>query len=128
METTGCENLLRAIFTIDESISGVSPFIIENGREIPIAQAVDEALASLGLAKGKHDPEPWERCQKILRARFGIGDKNHTQSQIAHDMDITSARVQQLLKKSLRRLRHHSRSAKLKLFLVFTPVKSEDNR
>jgi RNA polymerase primary sigma factor len=57
------------------------------------------------------------REEKVLRMRFGIGEKSdHTLEEVGRDFDVTRERIRQIEAKALRKLRHPSRSKKLKSF------------
>jgi RNA polymerase primary sigma factor len=58
------------------------------------------------------------REEKVLRMRFGIGEKaDHTLEEVGLDFQVTRERIRQIEAKALRKLRHPSRSRKLKAFL-----------
>ncbi len=57
------------------------------------------------------------REEKVIRMRFGIGEKaDHTLEEVGQDFDVTRERIRQIEEKALRKLRHHSRSKKLRSF------------
>jgi RNA polymerase primary sigma factor len=57
------------------------------------------------------------REEKVLRMRFGIGEKaDHTLEEVGQDFDVTRERIRQIEEKALRKLRHHTRSKKLRIF------------
>ena len=57
------------------------------------------------------------REEKVLRMRFGIGEKSdHTLEEVGQNFDVTRERIRQIEAKALRKLRHPSRSKKLKSF------------
>jgi len=58
------------------------------------------------------------REEKVLRKRFGIGEKaDHTLEEVGKVFDVTRERIRQIEAKALRKLRHPSRSRKLKAFV-----------
>lgn len=59
-----------------------------------------------------------DREQQVLRMRFGLADgKPHTLEEVGKEFDVTRERIRQIESKALRKLRHPSRSKKLKDFL-----------
>ena len=59
-----------------------------------------------------------EREQKVLRLRFGMNDgRARTLEEVGREFDVTRERIRQIEAKALRKLRHPSRSRKLKDFL-----------
>ncbi|MBS4535291.1 RNA polymerase sigma factor RpoD [Clostridium sp. D2Q-14] len=59
-----------------------------------------------------------EREQKVLRLRFGLDDgRARTLEEVGKEFDVTRERIRQIEAKALRKLRHPSRSKKLKDFL-----------
>jgi len=59
-----------------------------------------------------------QREEKVLRMRFGIGEKaDHTLEEVGQDFDVTRERIRQIEAKALRKLRHPSRSKKLRTFI-----------
>jgi RNA polymerase primary sigma factor len=58
------------------------------------------------------------REQKILSMRFGIGEKrDHTLEEVGQDFELTRERIRQIEAKALRKLRHPSRSKRLRGFV-----------
>jgi RNA polymerase primary sigma factor len=58
------------------------------------------------------------REEKVLRMRFGIGEKaDHTLEEVGQDFTVTRERIRQIEAKALRKLRHPTRSRKLKNFI-----------
>ena len=57
------------------------------------------------------------REEKVLRMRFGIGEKSdHTLEEVGQDFEVTRERIRQIEAKALRKLRHPTRSKRLKTF------------
>ena len=58
------------------------------------------------------------REERVLRMRFGIGERSdHTLEEVGQDFDVTRERIRQIEAKALRKLRHNSRSKRLKAFM-----------
>jgi len=58
------------------------------------------------------------REEKIVSMRFGIDEKaDHTLEEVGQDYNLTRERIRQIEEKALRKLRHHSRSKKLRIFV-----------
>lgn len=58
------------------------------------------------------------REEKVLRMRFGIGERaDHTLEEVGQDFDVTRERIRQIEAKALKKLRHPSRSKRLRPFL-----------
>jgi RNA polymerase primary sigma factor len=58
------------------------------------------------------------RQEKIVRMRFGIDEKaDHTLEEVGQDYSLTRERIRQIEEKALRKLRHPSRSKKLRIFI-----------
>ena len=59
-----------------------------------------------------------EREQKVLSLRFGLEDgKPHTLEEVGRDFQVTRERIRQIEAKALRKLRHPTRSRKLRDYL-----------
>jgi RNA polymerase primary sigma factor len=58
------------------------------------------------------------REEKVIKMRFGVGDgSEHTLEEVGQDFAVTRERIRQIEAKALRKLRHPSRSRKLRAFL-----------
>ena len=58
------------------------------------------------------------REERVIKMRFGIGDgSEHTLEEVGQGFQVTRERIRQIEAKALRKLRHPSRSRKLKAFL-----------
>ena len=63
------------------------------------------------------------REEKVIKMRFGVGDgSEHTLEEVGQNFAVTRERIRQIEAKALRKLRHPSRSRKLKAFLEGTHV------
>jgi len=78
-----------------------------------------EAIVNLNLAEQTRRvlSTLTAREEKVLRMRFGIGEESdHTLEEVGQDFNVTRERIRQIEAKALRKLRHPSRSNKLKTF------------
>ena len=58
------------------------------------------------------------REERVIKMRFGVGDgKDHTLEEVGQSFAVTRERIRQIKAKALRKLRHPSRSRKLRAFL-----------
>jgi RNA polymerase primary sigma factor len=58
------------------------------------------------------------REERVIKMRFGIGDgSEHTLEEVGQSFQVMRERIRQIEAKALRKLRHPSRSRKLKAFL-----------
>jgi RNA polymerase primary sigma factor len=82
-----------------------------------------DAIVSLNLAEQTRRvlATLTPREEKVLRMRFGIGEESdHTLEEVGQDFNVTRERIRQIEAKALRKLRHPSRSGKLKGFSDFS--------
>jgi len=99
----------------DEEDSHLGDFIEDKKIFTPM-----EAVTSLNLADqtAKMLSTLTPREERVLRKRFGIGEKtDHTLEEVGRDFDVTRERIRQIEAKALRKLRHPSRSTRLKSFM-----------
>lgn len=88
-----------------ENSESQSPYDAVQNREL--SGRVNEILSTLS-----------EREEKIIRLRFGIGEKaEYTLEEIGKRFNVSRERIRQIEKKALNRLRHSSRRDKLKFFV-----------
>ncbi len=99
----------------DDEDSHLGDFIEDAMQESP----VDSATAtSLGEATNDVLAGLTAREAKVLRMRFGIGmNTDHTLEEVGKQFDVTRERIRQIEAKALRKLRHPSRSERLRSFL-----------
>jgi len=99
----------------EEEDSHLGDFIEDKKFMIPSEAAVNMNL-SQQTRKVLATLTPRE--EKVLRMRFGIGEKaDHTLEEVGKDFAVTRERIRQIEAKALRKLRHPTRSKKLKHFL-----------
>lgn len=99
----------------DDDDSHLGDFIEDNSMESPIDRATTEGLreATLEILETLTPREA-----KVLRMRFGIEmNTDHTLEEVGKQFDVTRERIRQIEAKALRKLRHPSRSEKLRSFL-----------
>ena len=84
-------------------------------QELPEDDAVRKAIAA-AVREVLADLSPRE--SKVLRMRFGIDqNQDHTLEEVGKQFEVTRERIRQIESKALRKLRHPSRSEKLRNFL-----------
>ncbi|HEU0189565.1 MAG TPA: RNA polymerase sigma factor RpoD [Gallionella sp.] len=121
------EDKIRKIFKIakepismempvgDDDDSHLGDFIEDSHTTVPIDAAIYESLRG---ATADILDSLTQREAKVLRMRFGIEmNTDHTLEEVGKQFDVTRERIRQIEAKALRKLRHPSRSEKLKSFL-----------
>ena len=121
------EDKIRKIFKIakepismetpvgDDDDSHLGDFIEDAHTTVPIDAAIYDSLRG---ATGDILDSLTQREAKVLRMRFGIEmNTDHTLEEVGKQFDVTRERIRQIEAKALRKLRHPSRSEKLKSFL-----------
>lgn len=95
------QNLLEKIF-------GEQICFKSYAQYLELDSALDEALATVT-----------PREEKVIKMRFGLGNTSseHTLEEVGLYLGVTRQRVHQIEYKALRKLRHPSRSQRLKVFL-----------
>jgi RNA polymerase primary sigma factor len=99
----------------DDDESHLGDFIQDENIQSPIDSATAESLreATLEILETLTPREA-----KVLRMRFGIEmNTDHTLEEVGKQFDVTRERIRQIEAKALRKLRHPTRSEKLKSFL-----------
>ena len=99
----------------DDEDSHLGDFIEDKNVEAP-----EEAALGSGLTGATSDilDSLTEREAKVIRMRFGIGMNNdHTLEEVGKQFDVTRERIRQIEAKALRKMRHPTRSEKLRSYL-----------
>ena len=99
----------------DDEDSHLGDFIEDQGAASPIDMATSEGLreSTQNMLAGLTAREA-----KVLRMRFGIDmNTDHTLEEVGKQFDVTRERIRQIEAKALRKLRHPTRSEKLRSFL-----------
>mgnify|MGYP001471536309 CR=1 FL=1 len=99
----------------DDEDSHLGDFIEDKNVEAP-----EEAALGSGLTGATSDilDSLTEREAKVIRMRFGIGMNNdHTLEEVGKQFDVTRERIRQIEAKALRKMRHPTRSERLRSYL-----------
>ena len=109
-------NSLDAAVRDDEEDSVLGDFIEDEETKSPDEAATEQLLKE--QVQGILESALSERELKIVKMRFGLEDgKNHTLEEVGHEFAVTRERIRQIESKTLAKLRHPSRSSKLKDYL-----------
>jgi RNA polymerase primary sigma factor len=99
----------------DEEDSHLGDFIEDKNAVIPLDAAIQ---ANLREATTRVLASLTPREERVLRMRFGIGmNTDHTLEEVGQQFNVTRERIRQIEAKALRKLKHPSRSRKLRSFL-----------
>src|SRR6056297_1529522 len=99
----------------DEEDSHLGDFIEDKAAVLPIDAAIQ---ANLRETTTRVLASLTPREERVLRMRFGIGmNTDHTLEEVGQQFSVTRERIRQIEAKALRKLKHPSRSRKLRSFL-----------
>jgi len=99
----------------EEEDSHLGDFIEDKNTVLPVDSVINLDLADQ-IRKVLATLTPRE--EKVLRMRFGIGEKSdHTLEEVGQDFDVTRERIRQIEAKALRKLRHKTRARIMKTFI-----------
>jgi RNA polymerase primary sigma factor len=99
----------------DEEDSHLGDFIEDKNAVIPVDAAVQSNLKET-VTRVLASLTPRE--ERVLRMRFGIGmNTDHTLEEVGQQFSVTRERIRQIEAKALRKLKHPSRSRKMRSFL-----------
>jgi len=99
----------------DEEDSQLGDFIQDTNAILPLDSAIQENLKET-TTRVLASLTPRE--ERVLRMRFGIGmNTDHTLEEVGQQFSVTRERIRQIEAKALRKLKHPSRSRKLRSFL-----------
>ncbi len=102
----------------EEEDSHLGDFIEDRGVISPIDHVI---VSNLKEQTGKVLRTLTPREEQVLKMRFGVGDgAEHTLEEVGRSFNVTRERIRQIESKALRKLRHPSRSKKLRPFLDAT--------
>ncbi len=99
----------------DEEDSQLGDFIEDKNAVLPLDSAIQDNLKET-TTRVLSSLTPRE--ERVLRMRFGIGmNTDHTLEEVGQQFSVTRERIRQIEAKALRKLKHPSRSRKLRSFL-----------
>jgi RNA polymerase primary sigma factor len=100
----------------DDEDSHLGDFIEDRNVAAPTDAAINAAIRE--VVEELLDNGLTPREAKVLRMRFGIGmNTDHTLEEVGKQFDVTRERIRQIEAKALRKLRHPSRSERLRSFV-----------
>jgi RNA polymerase primary sigma factor len=99
----------------EEEDNHIGDFLEDKSQTSPSESVINHSLSEQTI-KALATLTPRE--EKVLRMRFGIGERSdHTLEEVGQNFDVTRERIRQIEAKALRKLRHPSRSKKLRAFI-----------
>ena len=108
----------------DKEGSYLGDFIEDKNAVLPIDAAIEANLRE-NTTRILSSLTPRE--ERVLRMRFGIGmNTDHTLEEVGQQFHVTRERIRQIEAKALRKLKHPTRSKKMRSF-INNPIKSQNN-
>ncbi|MGL4372036.1 MAG: sigma-70 family RNA polymerase sigma factor, partial [Alphaproteobacteria bacterium] len=98
----------------DEEDSHLGDFIEDKNVVAPVDAAIQSNLKDTTT---RVLSSLTAREERVLRMRFGIGTNEHTLEEVGQQFNVTRERIRQIEAKAIRKLRHPSRSRRLRSFL-----------
>ncbi len=99
----------------DEEDSNLGDFVEDKNTVLPVDAAIQSNLRET-MTRVLSSLTPRE--ERVLRMRFGLGmNTDHTLEEVGQQFSVTRERIRQIEAKALRKLKHPSRSRKLRSFL-----------
>ena len=113
-------NIAQAVISLESPIGEEGDAHLGDFIEDPSATSPVEAMLATNLKEQVsnvlHSLSPREEL--VLRMRFGLGEgSEHTLEEVGRSFNVTRERIRQIESKALSKLRHPSRSTKLRAFL-----------
>lgn len=106
----------------DEDGSYLGDFIEDKNAVLPLDASIQSNLREVTT---RVLSSLTAREERVLRMRFGIGmNTDHTLEEVGQQFNVTRERIRQIEAKALRKLKHPSRSRKLRSFISSNPSKS----
>ena len=98
----------------EEEDSFLGDFIPDSSALLPSDAAINQSLCSeTESLLATLSP----REERVVRMRFGIGERSaHTLEEVGQDFSVTRERIRQIEAQALRKLRHPTRAARLRVF------------
>ena len=99
----------------DEEDSSLKDYLQDTNAVLPVDAAIDANMReTISCILSTLTP----REERVLRMRFGVGEKtDHTLEEVGQHLKVTRERIRQIEAKALRKLKHPSRSKKIRPFM-----------
>ncbi|MBI2038533.1 MAG: hypothetical protein HYT19_01245, partial [Candidatus Nealsonbacteria bacterium] len=99
------EAIIRDAFD-NHTQDGLYPYVVRGGNKITLILAIQEALASLPLTKGKKDPQPWKRQTKAIELYYGLEDgRRRSFKEVGKNLGLSKEKARKIVKTGLVQLR-----------------------